>query len=149
MMAWSFGETVGMIGALAFAGVVAAVTFGNDQAPREHPPLFDSRALTENIVVDPPSEAVLTQRHEVKLAFRACPRAADWFNFQDAVEKQDVSVDLPNSCRMVGRGTIISVEPTERRRTLVRKGHSYQQGFYADGTEFWTDSMDDLSITKL
>ncbi|RVQ68950.1 hypothetical protein EKN06_01650 [Croceicoccus ponticola] len=77
-----------------------------------------------------------------------CPVASDWFEMQEAVERGNMSIDHPDRCIVMQPGTVIIAPPEGKRETITHKGHEYEKASLQDGRVFWTDEMDDVSLTR-
>lgn len=103
-------------------------------------------ARAERDRIDP---APHTGRYIVNFQFSGCPAASDWFAMQDAVAHGDLSVDLPPRCRKLQPGTRVRAAPKGQRETISHNGHDYERGEFEDGTPFWTDGMDRMTVSPI
>ncbi|MCZ4344328.1 hypothetical protein O4H52_22270 [Sphingomonadaceae bacterium G21617-S1] len=122
---------------------LAAIQAGGERAIRDGK--LRAAAATDP-TVQPPRE---TGRYVVNMMFSACPKVADWYAMQDAITARNYNVNLPAQCRKLNPGTRIKAAPKGSRPTLVYNGHSYEMGQYEDGQPFWTDGMDELSLSPM
>lgn len=83
------------------------------------------------------------------LHISGCPKAADWFEMQEAVQVGRWDVNLPNQCFEIAVGTKILMQTEGNRETATHNGHTYEKARLEGGKEFWTDSLDSLSLTPL
>jgi len=87
------------------------------------------------------------RRWITNLFFTGCPEASDWFEAQDAVEAGRWDFELPSRCFEIPVGTIVFAPSDEHREVVTRNGHDYQKARLEDGRQFWTDQLDELSLS--
>lgn len=85
----------------------------------------------------------------VNHTFSACPSASDWFPLADALDRGDLSVDLPSRCRKLRPGEIVHAPSQGNREAVTRDGHSYERIELAGGRIMWTDSLDEITASDL
>lgn len=83
------------------------------------------------------------------LTFSGCPEASDWFDMQDRIRAGDYTADLPSRCFKIVPGDRILAQGHGRRTSVEYNGHTYEQGTLPDGQAFWTDSLDEVSISRV
>lgn len=89
------------------------------------------------------------RRWITNLFFTGCPEASDWFDAQDAVEAGRWDFELPSRCFDIPVGTTVLAQPQGHREVVTRMGHDYQKARLEDGRVFWTDQLDELSLSPL
>ena len=83
------------------------------------------------------------------LSFSGCPEASDWFRMQDSLRAGDYNAELPSRCFIINPGDRILANGHSERETVTYKGHNYERARMKDGRPFWSDSLDDISISPI
>ena len=89
------------------------------------------------------------RRWITNLEMTGCPEASDWFAMQDVVQAGRWGVAPPDRCIKIQPGTVILTPPEGSREQQSHNGHAYEKGTLENGTEFWTDELDSLSLSPL
>ena len=89
------------------------------------------------------------RRWIVNLQFSGCPSASDWFAMQEHGDKGGWEMDLPSRCFLLKPGDFVVTPAKGARQTVSNKGHDYEKAATENGVEFWTDGMDNMSLTPI
>lgn len=81
------------------------------------------------------------------LTFSGCPEASDWFEMQKRVRAGDYTADLPSRCFKINPGDRLFANGHGHRETIENEGHAFERARTSDGRIFWSDSLDDISIS--
>ena len=137
-------------------GPIGASTIVDDgTAPTSPKRIEQIEAGAERIArIDPSNSDPRSSGNEetewvANLTFSGCPEASDWFDMQQRVRAGDYSAELPSRCFRISPGDRIVAKGHSQRETVNHNGHTYEQARTNDGRVFWSDSLDEISLSPI